>query len=68
MVIFVVGAVWLVCCTIAAVLARWSAVKVAEKNGYSALTMPMKYHVILIMLYLALVYGSGIALAYCFLN
>jgi hypothetical protein len=49
---------WLAFSTLAAVVARVVAVKFAERRGYSALTMPMSYHVTFIIIYLVLVYSS----------
>lgn len=47
--------VWIVFATVTAVVARWLAVKWAERQGWSALTMPMVYHVSLIVVYLVVV-------------
>jgi hypothetical protein len=59
---------WLVFSILAAVVARIGAVKFAEKRGWTALTMPMSYHVWLITAYLVLVYGGWIVLHFIFLT
>jgi hypothetical protein len=53
---------WILFSVFAAVIARVLAVKFAEKRGYSALTMPMSYHVGFITIYLILVYSTWLAI------
>ncbi len=59
--IFAIG-VWIAFATVTAIAARWFAVKWAEKRGWSALTMPMVYHVFLIVSYLVLVQVAWVIL------
>jgi hypothetical protein len=51
--LLVVGG-WLIFCIILAVIMRVLAVKYAERRGWSALTMPMSYHIWFITIYLVI--------------
>ena len=53
---------WIVFAVITAVAGRIIAVRWAKKRGWSALTMPMIYHVSLITVYLVIVQIAWIAL------
>ena len=53
---------WIAFATLAAIVGRYLAVKWAEKRGYTALTMPMSYHAILIIVYLVIVQSGWILL------
>lgn len=54
--------IWIVFATLTAIWARVAVVKWAEKRGWSALSMPMVYHVWLIVVYLVLVQIAWIVL------
>jgi hypothetical protein len=60
--VFVVAAIWIGFLVLLAVIGRVITVKWAEKRGWSALTMPMVYHVWFITAYLTIVVGSWMTL------
>ena len=55
---------WIAISALLGIVARTLAVKWAERNGYSALTMPMKYHVWFISIYLVIVQALWIVMYY----
>lgn len=66
--ILVVGGVWIVFAMVVAVLARWAAVKYAEHKGFSALTMPMSYHVWFVSTYLVIIQVTWIILYFTYIH
>lgn len=52
---FVAFLIWIAFATGFAAVARFYVVKWAERRGWTALTMPMAYHIWLILLYLVVV-------------
>lgn len=55
-------AIWIIFATLTAVVGRFLAVKWAERKGWSALTMPLSYHVWFIIIYLVIVQVAWIIL------
>lgn len=68
MMVLVVGISWILFAIVVAVVARQVAVKYAERKGWSALTMPMSYHVWFVGIYLAVIQLTWVFLYYTFLD
>lgn len=66
--ILIVASCWIVFAIVVAILARYAAVKYAEHKGWSALTMPMSYHVWFVGIYLFVIQATWMALYYIFIH
>jgi len=64
MTLLIVAGSWIVFAILSAILARFLAVKYAERRGWSALTMPMSYHVWFVGIYLFVIQATWIVLYY----
>jgi hypothetical protein len=63
----IVGIVWVAISVVIAILARFGVVRFAKHRGWTAITMPMSYHIWVISIYLVLVYAFYFTLDYLFL-
>lgn len=68
MTVLIVGGSWILFAIVLAILARTVAVKYAERKGWSALTMPMSYHVWFVGVYLFIIQLTWIILYYIFIH
>lgn len=58
----VASLIWIVFATVFGVVTRNVAVRWAQRRGWTAISMPMSYHVILITVYLVVVQAAWILL------
>jgi hypothetical protein len=68
MTLIIVAGSWILFAILVAILARFLAVKYAESRGWSALTMPMSYHVWFVTIYLAVIQFTWVGLYFTFLK
>lgn len=68
MLVLIVGGSWILFAIVIAILARQVAVKYAEHKGYSALTMPMSYHIWFVSIYLLIIQMTWVFLYYTYLS
>jgi len=66
--ILLIAGIWIIFAVVVAIVARWSAVKYAERRGWSALTMPMSYHVWFVGIYLFVIQLTWMVLYYLFIH
>jgi hypothetical protein len=66
--ILLLASSWIVFAVVVAIAARWGAVKYAEHRGWSALTMPMSYHVWFVTIYLFIIQMTWVLLYYIFIH